>query len=64
MRCATTTDHGPSFSALISTVSTVGSYGCRDVWDMLHVYVGPSQVEFAGEGLYARWAVIGAELVT
>ena len=54
MRCETTTDHGPVFSALISTVSTVVSYGCRDVWDMLHVYVGPSQVEFAGEGLYAR----------
>ena len=35
-------------------ISTVGSYGCRDVWDMVHVYVGPSQVEFAGEGLYAR----------
>jgi len=26
----------------------------RDLWDMFHVYVAPSRVEFAGEGLYAR----------
>ena len=54
----------PSRTFVFTFTALIGSYCCRDVWDMLHVYVGPSQVEFAGEGLYARWAVIGAELVT
>jgi len=35
----------------------------RDVWDMVHVYVGPSQVEFAGEGLYARRDIAAGSLV-
>ena len=26
----------------------------RDLWDIIHVYVGPSQAQCAGEGLFAR----------
>ncbi len=26
----------------------------RDLWDILHVYVAPSQIPGAGEGLFAR----------
>ncbi len=26
----------------------------RDLWDILHVYVAPSRIPGAGEGLFAR----------
>ena len=35
----------------------------RDLWDVLHVYVAPSKVEFAGEGLFARRKIKKGSLV-
>ena len=35
----------------------------RDLWDILHVYVAPSRVEFAGEGLFARRQIKKGSLV-
>ena len=37
--------------------------GLRDLWDVLHVYVAPSRVEFAGEGLFARRKINEGSLV-
>ena len=35
----------------------------RDLWDILHVYVGQSRIEFAGEGLFARRPITKSSLV-
>ena len=37
--------------------------GLRDLWDIIHVYVAPSRVEFAGEGLFARRHIKKGSLV-
>ena len=38
--------------------------GLRDLWDIIHVYVAPSRVEFAGEWLFARRHIKKGSLVS